>query len=146
MTIEEIIEKEGDYLSYTHTCKNGYGVKCEIIRNAIFKTLNGYVFIEKDSTYYEKFYELPVYGGVTYREYIDNFIKIGFDTVNSSITNLWTDNMYPNMYPNIQNYKDINFVKDKIGDICEEISTDKRIVRKQKIKKNNRWIIVLNQK
>lgn len=135
MTILEIIKKEGNYLSYTHTCKNGYEVKCEIIRSPIFKTLNGYIFIEKESIYYEKFHELPVYNGVTHRAYIDDHVKIGFDTVNSSINKIGSGDIDFNMYPDIEDYQDINFVKDKIGDICEELSTDKRIVRRQKIKK-----------
>jgi hypothetical protein len=135
MSIEEIIEKEGDYLSYTHTCKNGYEVRCEIIRSPIFKTLNGYIFIHKESIYYEKFHELPVYSGVTYKAYIDDYVKIGFYTINSSINKIGSGDIDFNMYPNIEDYQDINFVKDKIGYICEELSSDKRIVRKQKIKK-----------
>lgn len=115
--ILEIINNEKDYYTYINISKNGLELKCEIKRNNILKTLNGYIHIPKECYYFDNKHEL----NINFTDFQDDFIIVGFDTINSLILN--------------KNYKNVDDVKQIIFNICETISSDKKYVRFQKINK-----------
>ena len=114
-------------LIYTHKCNNGYEVKCEISESSFFGFLNGYVYIEKNSIFYTDYEYLRVYRGITYTDYVGDCLVVGFDTVGN--IHITKDN---DIVPVELKSKD--FVKNELAKICEQLSTDKKAVRLQKLR------------
>lgn len=136
--LNKIIEKEGDYLEWIYTTKNGLEFKCEIKRHSLFKCLNGYVTISE----YDKFKDynnitnnVIVHGGITYERIYNKDFKIGFDC--NHYDDL-TPNDYVISFKLIKNetYKDMSFVKKECESLAEQISIlDKSYNRYMKLKK-----------
>lgn len=116
MKIEEIIEKEGDYLEFIHST-HGINVTCIIKRNRL-GALCGYVKLEewnkfyKGGQWYDQDVEVSVHGGITYWK--DGII--GFDCSH-------TGDLRPKMdpIPSHGTYRDMEYVKGECRRLADQI-------------------------